>query len=90
MKHWFDESRWEMVNDMSEQVLKQTQTIVAKAKFYSLSVNEVIKLLIINLGFQMHVWKIIPILFTLERVVEGGNADNLIVIIIQTFMQQGV
>jgi hypothetical protein len=38
----------------------------------------------------MHVWKIIPILFTLERVVEGGNADNLIVIIIQTFMQQGV
>jgi hypothetical protein len=38
----------------------------------------------------MHVWKIIPILFTLERVVEGGNVDNLIVIIIQALMQQGV
>jgi hypothetical protein len=35
----------------------------------------------------MHAWKRIPILFTFQHVVEGGNADNLIVVIVQALMQ---
>jgi hypothetical protein len=41
MKHWFHGSGWEMTNCMFEQVLKQTQTIVVGASFFSLNVDEV-------------------------------------------------
>ncbi len=37
----------------------------------------------------MHAWKRILILLTLEHVVEGGNVNNLIVVITQALMQQG-
>jgi hypothetical protein len=37
----------------------------------------------------MHAWKRIHILLTLQPVIEGGNANNFIVIIVQAFMQQG-
>jgi hypothetical protein len=37
----------------------------------------------------MHAWKRIHIPFTLECVVEGGNANNLTTIIIQALMRQG-
>jgi hypothetical protein len=40
-------------------------------------------------AYVMHAWKKIPILFTLQCVVEGWNVDNLTVIIAQAFMQQG-
>jgi hypothetical protein len=34
----------------------------------------------------MHAWKRIPILLTLQHVVEGGNVDKIIIVIAQTFM----
>ncbi len=34
----------------------------------------------------MHAWKRLDILFTLQHVIEGGNVNNLIVIIVQAFM----
>jgi hypothetical protein len=37
----------------------------------------------------MHAWKRIHIPFTLECVVEGGNANNLTAIIIQALIRQG-
>jgi len=37
----------------------------------------------------MYAWKRIPILLTLERVVEGRNTDNLTIVITQALMQQG-
>ncbi len=40
-------------------------------------------------AYVTHAWKIILILFTFQHVVEGGNANNLIVVIAQAFMQQG-
>ncbi len=40
-------------------------------------------------AYMMHAWKRIHILLTLQPVVEGGNANNFIVIIIQALMQQG-
>jgi hypothetical protein len=39
--------------------------------------------------YVMHAWEIIPILFTFQSVVEGGNVDNVIVVITHPFMQQG-
>jgi hypothetical protein len=36
----------------------------------------------------IHAWKIISFLFTFQHVVEGGNVDNLTVVIVQAFMQQ--
>jgi hypothetical protein len=38
--------------------------------------------------YVMYAWKIIPILFTFQSVVEGGDVDNLTVEIIHPFMQQ--
>jgi hypothetical protein len=38
-------------------------------------------------AYVMRAWKRIPILLTFHGVVEGGNADNLIVVIAQAFMQ---
>jgi hypothetical protein len=85
MKHWSNGSRWEMANYMSKQVLKQTQIIVVGASFLSLSAYEVTT--IDNQSWNsMHGWRIILILLTLEHVVEGGNANNLIVVITQTLM----
>jgi hypothetical protein len=81
-----------MVDYMSEQVLKQIQTIVVKASFLSLSVDEVINVnnqsWILVHAYVMHGWKRIPILLTLECVVVGGNVNNLTGIIAQVFMQQ--
>jgi hypothetical protein len=85
MKHWSNASGWEMANCMSKQVSKQTQTIVIGASFLSLNGDEVTT--IDNQSWiSMHPWKKNHILLTLEHVVEGGNANNLIVIIIQAFM----
>ncbi len=40
-------------------------------------------------AYVMHAWKIILILLTFQHVVEGGNANNLTVVIAQALMQQG-
>ncbi len=40
MKHWFDGASWEMVNCICEQVLKITQSVVARSRFVFLSANE--------------------------------------------------
>jgi hypothetical protein len=73
--------------------LKQIQTIVVIANFFSLSANEVITIenqsWILVHAYVMHAWKRIPILLTLQHIVEGGNVDNLTTIIVQAFMQQG-
>jgi hypothetical protein len=37
-------------------------------------------------AYVMHAWKRIPIILTLPCVVEGGNADNFSVIIVQALM----
>jgi len=70
--------------------LKQIQTIVVTASFLSLSADEVITIenqsWISVHAYVMHAWKLIPILFTLQHIVEGGNVDNLTIIIVQTFM----
>jgi hypothetical protein len=82
-----------MADCMSKQVLKQIQTIIIGASFLSLSVDEVIIIdnqsWILVHAYVMHTWKRIPILFTLQHVVEDENVDNLTTIVTQTFMQQG-
>jgi hypothetical protein len=42
IKHWSNGSRQEMADYMSEQVLKQIQTIIVKASFFSLIAGKVI------------------------------------------------
>jgi hypothetical protein len=75
---------------MSKQLLKQIQTIVVRASFLSLSVDEVITIdnqswMLVH-AYVMHAWKRIFILLTLQHVVKGGNANNIIAIIIQVLM----
>jgi hypothetical protein len=78
---------------MFEQVLKQIQTIIIGANFLSLNANEVITIddqfWILVHAYVMHAWKRILISRTFQHVVEGANANNLIVIIAQAFMKQG-
>ncbi len=61
MKHWYDGSKWEMVNYMCEQVSKRIQ-LATMANFFSLNAN---KVNIVDNQFQhsihvyvMHAWKI--------------------------------
>jgi hypothetical protein len=74
---------------MSEQVLKQ-KFIVVGAGFLSLSVDEVTTIdnqsWILVHAYVIHAWKGISFLFTLQHVVEGGNVDNLNVVILQALM----
>jgi hypothetical protein len=55
--------------------LKQIQTIVVGASFFCLSANEVIivdnQSWILVHAYVMHAWKRIPILLTLQHIVEG-------------------
>jgi hypothetical protein len=37
-------------------------------------------------AYVMHAWKLFPILLTFQFVVEGGNANNFIVVIVQALM----
>ncbi len=71
--------------------MKQIQTIIIRVNFLSLNADEVITIddqsWILVHAYVMHAWKKILILFTLQHVVEGGNANNFIVVIIQTLMQ---
>ncbi len=75
---------------MFEQVLEQIQTIIIGANFLSLNANEVITIddqfWILVHAYVMHAWKIILISLTFQHVVEGANANNLIVVIAQAFM----
>ncbi len=93
IKLWFNGCRWEMVDCMSKQVLKQTQTIVVGASFLSLSVDEVTTIdnqsQISVHAYVMFAWKRIPILLTPKCVVKGGNVDNFTIVIVQAFMEQG-
>ncbi len=70
--------------------MKQIQTIVTKASFLSLNVDEVIivdnQYWISMHAYVMHACKRIPIILTLYHVVEGGNVNKIIVVIAQTFM----
>jgi hypothetical protein len=36
--------------------------------------------------YVMRAWKVIPILFTFQSVVEGGNVDNLTIAITRPFL----
>ncbi len=93
MKHQSNGYGWEIADCMFEQVLKQTKIIVVGANFFFLNADEVTIIdnqsqILVHV-YVMHAWKGIHILLTLECVVEGGNANNLTVVIIQTLMQQG-
>jgi hypothetical protein len=79
---------------MSEQVLKQKITVVG-ASFLFLSVDEVTTIdnqsWILVHAYVIHAWKGISFLFTFqhvveEHVIEGGNVDNLTVVIVQALM----
>jgi len=62
------------------------------ANFFSLNANKVS--IVDNQShhsihvYVMHAWKIIPILFTFQHFVEGGNANDLTTMIVQSLMQQ--
>jgi len=73
--------------------LKQIQAIIIWANFLSLNANEVTTIddqfWILVYAYVRHAWKKILILLTLQHVIESGNANNLIVVIVQALMQQG-
>jgi len=90
IKHYFDGFGWEIADYMFEQVLKQIKTIIIGANFFSLNANEVATIddqfWILVHAYVTHAWKRILISLTFQHVVEGGNANNLIVVIAQAFM----
>jgi hypothetical protein len=82
-----------MVKNMHWIIIESNRTIVEKAKYLAISYNEVTT--IDNLSWcDVHAYvvdnfKRIPLLLNLEKVIGGGNADNLIQLIMRSLMEYG-
>ena len=91
--HWSDCSGWEMAEAIERVVLKKTKEVMQGATFFSLSCDEVTSVdcqsWISVHGYIVRDWKRIHVLLTLERVVEGGIADNLTAVIVNVARAYG-
>jgi hypothetical protein len=78
-KHWSASSGWEMADSMSEVLSTHTKKVLAEARFYSVSADEVTTVdheswlsvhIYISVGFSR-----LPILLSLSRLTEGNGAS---------------
>jgi hypothetical protein len=78
-KHWSASSGWEMADSMSEVLSAHTKKVLAEARFYSVSTDEVTTVdheswlsvhIYISVGFSR-----LPILLSLSRLTEGNGAS---------------
>jgi hypothetical protein len=92
-KHWCDNTGWSMAETMHNIVKTATADAVKAANFISISCNEVTSVdnqswLSLH-AYIIKEWSQIPILLSLERVVEGADAGHLTRVIIQALLTIG-
>ena len=91
--HWSDNSGWAMAEAIERVVLKRTKEVMQVANFFSLSCDEVTSVdcqsCISVHDYVVIDWKQMPVFLTLERVIEGGTTDNLIVVIVNAARAYG-
>jgi hypothetical protein len=80
-KHWSASLGWDMADSMSKVLSIHTKKILAKARFYAISADEVTTVdheswltvhIYISVGFSR-----IPILLSLSRLTEGNGASSV-------------
>ena len=84
---------WEMVEAIKRVELNNTKEVMQGANFLSLHCDEVTSVDCqswVNVhGYILRDWKRIPLLFMLDRAVEGGTLDNLTTIIVNVICTYG-
>jgi hypothetical protein len=92
-RHWSDPVGWELAQCLYQQVQLKTQAVLQEARFFSITCDEVTTLdtqsWISIHGYVCENWTRKPMLLSLERVVEGGGADNLTKVIINAIKTFG-
>ena len=93
LKHWTEGSGWEMAESLMNVVQTKTREIVSVAPYFSVSCDEVTTL--DNQSWiSIHVytisdWERVSYLLNLERVTEGGGAENIAKMIVSALTNQG-
>ncbi len=93
MKHWTEGAGWEMGESLLNVVQAKTKDIVSAAPYFSISCDEVTT--VDNQSWiSIHVytisdWERVPMLLSLERVIEGGSAESISNIILGALAKQG-
>lgn len=86
-KHWSVIVGWEMVDHLAKTLSKHTKQVISKARFFSLSADEVTTIdsqswlslhLYICIGFKR-----VPILLSLSRLCDGSGAS-----VVKEFVQE--
>jgi hypothetical protein len=80
-RHWSDNAGWTMVEAMYTQVLNKTRTTISAARYIALSCDEVSCIdnssWISVHAYVVQNWSRVPVLISLEHVIDGGKAKNL-------------
>ena len=93
LKHWTEGSGWEMAESLFNVVQARTKEVVSTAPYFSITCDEVTTL--DNQSWiSMHVytiqdWERVPLLLCLQRVTEGGGADNITKMILGALTNEG-
>ncbi len=81
LKHWTEGSGWEMAESLFNVVQAMTKTIIILFPYFSIICDEVTTLdnqsWISIYVYSIQDWERVPMLLYLQRVTEGGGADNI-------------
>jgi hypothetical protein len=93
LKHWTEGAGWEMGESLLNVVQAKTKDIVNVVPYFSISCDEVTT--VDNQSWiSIHVytisdWERVPMLLSLELVIEGGSTENISKIILGALAKQG-
>ena len=93
LKHWTEGSGWKMAESLFNVVQAKTKEIVSTAPYFSITCDEV-TILDNQSWINIHIytiqeWEKMPMLLSLQRVTEGGAADNITKVILGAFTNEG-
>jgi hypothetical protein len=88
--HQSNSSAWIMAKYMDQLVFTNTCLAIQKARFISIYVDEGIIMDCQSwFSFHVHSWKHVPILLTLEQMVNGGKTNNFKKVVMGIVLQFG-
>ncbi len=85
--HWFDFSSWVMVEFMHAQMINKNLGIFSTFNYVALTCDE---LSIVDIGswisihaYVMQKWVRLPMMISLQKIVDGARVDNLTIVIME-------
>ena len=93
LKHWSEGSGWKMAESLFNVVQIRTKEVVSTTPYLSITYDEVTTLdnrswISIHI-YTIQYWEIVPMLLYLQRVIEGGGADNITKMILGALTHEG-